>query len=100
MKGAAVFAVAACLTYAPLGAQEFNAPVKLKAGDKIISVDVGHAHPAFADFDGDGLRDLLVGQYGGGQLRIYRNVGTASAPRFDRFSWFQAGGKAGRVWTD
>jgi hypothetical protein len=72
-------------------------PVKLMAGGKPIDVDVGHAAPFVADFAGDGVRHLLVGQFGGGKLRIYRNAGTAAEPRFDAFTWFRAGGAEGSV---
>jgi len=50
-----------------------------------------------ADLDGDGRPDLLVGQYDGGKLRVYRNTGTAGAPKFDTHTYFVAGGKPGRV---
>ena len=53
------------------------------AGAAPIDVDVGHAAPFVGDFDGDGRPDLLVGQFGDGKLRIYRNAGDAKAPRFD-----------------
>ena len=54
--------------------------VRLKAGGVAIDTEVGHAAPFVGDVDGDGLRDLLVGQFGGGFLTIYRNVGTHDAP--------------------
>jgi hypothetical protein len=72
-------------------------PIKLPAGGKPIDVDIGHAAPFHADFDGDGARDLLVGQFGDGKLRVYRNVGTDSEPRFDKFDWFRAGANPGKV---
>ena len=50
-----------------------------------------------ADFDGDGLGDLLVGQFGGGKLMIFRNEGAKAAPDFRTFAWFQAGGVNGSV---
>jgi hypothetical protein len=34
------------------------------------------------DWNGDGLPDLVMGNWSG-EVRVYRNVGTASAPRFD-----------------
>jgi uncharacterized protein (DUF2141 family) len=39
--------------------------------------------PTFVDVDGNGLPDLLVGTDDDG-LQLYRNVGTRSAPRFER----------------
>jgi hypothetical protein len=74
-------------------------PVKLLAGGKPIDVDVGHAAPCVADFAGDSVKHLLVGQFGDGKLRVYRNGGTDSAPRFDSFTWFQNGADGGKVPT-
>ena len=43
-------------------------------------IDVGVASaPTFADIDGDGLLDLVVGDFGG-NLNYYENTGTASDP--------------------
>ncbi|MCA9194006.1 MAG: FG-GAP repeat protein [Planctomycetales bacterium] len=42
----------------------------------------GHAAPAVLDVDGDGLRDLLVGEAFHGQLRVYGNIGTNNSPDF------------------
>ncbi|HXT71919.1 MAG TPA: VCBS repeat-containing protein [Vicinamibacterales bacterium] len=39
------------------------------------------SRPAFADFTGDGIPDLLVGRESGGAA-LYRNAGTLRAPRF------------------
>ena len=72
-------------------------PVKLQAGGKPIDVDIGHAAPFVADFAGDGVLHLLVGQFRDGKLRVYRNTGTRERPRFDAFTWFQAGGGDGKV---
>ena len=67
-------------------------PVLVMAGGKPIDVD-GYAAPFVGDFDGDGKKDLLVGQYVYGKLRIYRNVGTNAEPKFDGFEWFTVGGR-------
>ena len=56
-------------------------PVRIEAAGKPIDTDVGHAAPFVCDFDGDGVQDLLVGQFGEGILRIYRNEGTNAKPK-------------------
>ena len=89
-------AIAATLA-ASLAAQSFETPFRVQAGGKPIDVDVGHAAPYVVDFDGDGVRDLLVGQFGKRRCRIYKNTGTNTAPKFDEFTFFEAGGKKAEV---
>lgn len=50
----------------------------------------GLAAPAVRDMDGDGLADVLIGEFETGAcgVRIYRNLGTEDAPRFgDEFTY-------------
>jgi hypothetical protein len=72
---------------------ELAPPVLIQAGGRPINVDLGHAAPFMADVKNDGHMVLLVGQFDQGKLRLYPNVGTKKGPRFDRFEWFQVGGK-------
>jgi hypothetical protein len=65
-----------------------------------------NANPWFADFDGDGTPDLLVGQGAfssafpdGGRLRIYKNLGAKGRPRFDAPFWFDDLVPTGRIPT-
>ena len=83
---------------ATASAGDLAPPVLVQASGRPIDVDfVGHAAPFLGDADGDGLKDLLVGQFDEGQLRIYRNVGTRTEPRFEKYRWFEAGGAIGTV---
>jgi hypothetical protein len=96
-------------------------PVRVLAGEHAIDVTTGHAAPYVLDFDGDGSKDLLVGEFGDGEfpaselpaeladgwkrpgafangrLRVYRNHGTNRAPRFTDFEYLQAGGGVATV---
>jgi hypothetical protein len=78
-------------------AGELLPPVALEAAGKPIDVEIGHAAPFVGDIDGDGVKDLLVGQFGEGKLRIYVNKGTSAAPRFESFAWFRNDKADGRV---
>ena len=64
--------------------------MKILAGKPLDVERSGHAAPFVGDFYGDGKPDLLVGQFDGGKLRVYRNVGTRTEPKFGGFEWFQA----------
>jgi len=80
-------------------AHELAAPVRLEAAGKPIDTAVGHAAPFVCDFDGDGVKDLLIGQFGDGILWMYRNVGTNKQPKLAAGVKFKDGKKDGCVPT-
>lgn len=96
--------------------RELADAILIKAAGKPIDVITGHAAPYVLDFDGDGKRDLLVGEFGNGKfaneelpadlskgwkekgnfangrVRIYKNRGTNKAPEYTTWEYLQAGG--------
>ncbi|MCR9247526.1 MAG: hypothetical protein NXI31_21040 [bacterium] len=96
----AVFALDARTQATPEPGKALAPPIRLAADGRVIDTpSPGHAAPFVGDIDGDGKRDLLVGQFAGGRLTIYRNVGTNAAPRLAAGKTFQADGRDGTVPT-
>lgn len=81
-----------------LGDGLFEKPVRLTADGKIIDTGAawGHSSPCIEDLDGDGLADLLLGDFRG-KFRIYKNVGDAKQPVYHDAGLLQAGGKDASV---
>ena len=76
-------------------AADFADPVMLKGGDKPIRVEApGYAFPCLADIDGDGKKELLVGQFRGGKMKVYKHLGDA---KFAAGSWLEVDGKPAEV---
>ena len=93
-----VLVLTAALSFNNAGLSEDLAqPVRLEAAGKPIDTDIGHAAPFVCDFDGDGIKDLLVGQFGQGILWIYHNEGTNSQPKLASGVKFKDGKEDGRV---
>src|SRR5262245_43330310 len=99
MSGPLVLALLALAPPADDPAKELLPPVRLEAAGKPIDTEVGHAAPFVGDFDGDGRLTLLVGQFGGGILWIYRNEGTNAQPKLAAGTKFKDGKEDGRVPT-
>jgi len=86
---------------APALGDDLAPPVRIEAAGKPIDTEIGHAAPFVCDFDGDGVKDLLVGEFGGGAgggaLLIFRNEGTNAAPKLAAGVKFKQGSKDGTV---
>jgi hypothetical protein len=57
-------------------------PSLVLADGKPVQVGRGHADPVLYDWDGDGVRDLVVGQFEEGRIWVYRNTGSEKDKRF------------------
>ena len=58
----------------------YGSPRKLEVDGQPIKVPHGDSQPVVADWDGDGLLDLIVG-CGDGSVMWYRNVGSKTEPK-------------------
>jgi hypothetical protein len=74
---------------------EFQPPTRLMADGVPVRVDSpGWACPCWADTDGDGKKDLLVGQFNGGKIRVYKNLGDGKLGAGD---WLKADGAVAEI---
>jgi hypothetical protein len=77
------------------GEAEFEAPVRLEAEGAPVRVESpGYAAPCWADLDGDGKKDLLVGQFNGGKILVCKNLGDGKLAAGD---WLKAEGEVAEV---
>ena len=77
---------------------ELKPPVRLEAnGSPIDTGGIGYAAPFYADFDSDGIRDLLVGEFSEGRMRVFKNHGSDPRPVFQDHEFFKADGELGTV---
>lgn len=76
------------------GEVKFDAPQKLTAGGKVVEVEQpGYAFPSLADLDGDGVPDLLVGQFNQGKIGVYKGTRSKEGKlSFGERTWLQAEG--------
>ena len=76
-------------------AAEFHPPVRLLAADEAVRVESpGYAAPCWADLDGDEKKELLVGQFSQGKIRVYKSLGEE---KFADGDWLMAEGKVAEV---
>jgi hypothetical protein len=78
----------------------FEKPFRLKTENGRV-IDVGDgggfAGPTLVDLDGDGDRDLVVGQFNYGHFRLYRNIGTEAEPVYAKHEFLRAGNELASV---
>jgi hypothetical protein len=64
----------------------------IQANGSNLHPDIADAAPCIADWNGDGLKDLLIGEQYYAKIRLYLNSGTNAAPVFTSFSYIKADG--------
>lgn len=89
-------AIALSAGFLPIAtAEEFEVPVRLTGGGESVKVESpGYAAPCWADIDGDGKKDLLVGQFRGGKIKVFKNLGDRKLAAGE---WLKVNGKAVEV---
>lgn len=71
------------------GTFSFAAPYYLECAGVVLDVDY-YAAPCIVDWDGDGLKDLIAGEFWYGNVRFYQNEGSNEVPVFNSFSYLEA----------
>jgi hypothetical protein len=88
-----ILVVGGCLAMG--SAPEFQPPVRLTADGVPVRVESpGYAAPRWADIDGDGNKDLLVGQFRKGRIRVYKHKGDGGLAAGE---WLKAEGAVAEV---
>jgi hypothetical protein len=82
-------AIAHAQSPVPKSSYEFHEPFRVEAGGKAIDVRRGDIFPEYVDIDEDGVKDLLVGDFQEGVIRIYKNHGTNAKQKFEDYTLLQ-----------
>jgi hypothetical protein len=73
-------------------------PYRVESSGNIIDTggSNGHSAPSVVDLDGDGLKDLVVGDFGG-RFQLHRNVGSKTKPLYESGGYLQSAGADAKV---
>ena len=101
MINSAILLSLAALPQGPHGeSPQFHAPVRLQAGAEYVKVEApGYAAPCFYDVNGDGKKDLIVGQFRDGKMQVLLGEGSQQSglPRLKQSTWLEAEGAIAEV---
>lgn len=71
----------------------YNKGIVLEANGEPITMQVGCASPCVTDWNLDGKKDLIIGQFAEGKMRYYENIGTNANPQFGDYTFMEADGE-------
>ena len=101
--GKHIFWVLCCIGTLSFAAEpEFGELVKIQVNKKPLDMEGGiYASPKVVDWDHDGKKDLLIGEFTrhmtdgfySGKIRFYPNTGSDANPEFSGFTYLKADGK-------
>ena len=77
----------------------FESGMILQANGEPIAVESpGYACPTIADVDGDGVDDLVVGQFNGGKMHFHKNLSKSDEiPKYASQQWIMTGPEPAQV---
>ena len=83
----------------PESQYRFESGMMLQANGQPIAVESpGYACPTIADVDGDGVDDLVVGQFNRGKMHFYQNLSKLDEiPKYASQQWIMTGPAPARV---
>jgi hypothetical protein len=74
---------------------KFEPPVRMRAGDSFVKVEApGYACPSWHDVDKDGKKDLVVGQFSKGKMKVHKGLG---GTKLATGEWLRADGAVAEV---
>ncbi len=89
---AGALAALGTISAAPCAVPDLANGERLSADGVVIEMGIGHLVPTVADWNGDGKKDLIVGEFRDGAITFFPNVGTDANPKLGAGERMEAGG--------
>ncbi len=71
----------------------YDQSIVLKFNGEPMNTEYGNNSPCVVDWNGDGKKDLLVGEFHSEKLKYYENIGENANPVFGEGVYLQADGE-------